>query len=100
MIKHIVMWRLKERALDNDRETNAHQLKERLEALRGKVPGMLSLEVGLDLSGDPDAAHVVLYSEFEDQDALERYQRHPDHEAVKPFVKEIRSERRVVDYAI
>jgi hypothetical protein len=100
MIKHIVMWKLKEHAAGNDRATNARLLQERLEALEGKIPGLLKIEVGLDITGAEEAADVVLYSELADWQALEDYQKHPLHQAVVPFVGEIRSERRVVDYEV
>ena len=47
MIKHIVVWRLREAAHGNDRATNARLIREKLEALRGQIPGLLKLEVGL-----------------------------------------------------
>lgn len=98
MIKHIVMWRLKDFAHSNDKETNARLVKKKLEALNGKIPGLIKLEVGIDFVGGGDSADVVLYSEFESREALEAYQSHPAHKAVVPFVGEARIERRVVDY--
>lgn len=95
MIKHIVMWRLRD---DLDKPAAARRLKEKLEGLRGRIPGMHTIEVGIDFSKSADSADVVLYSEFESREALAHYQSHPEHEAVKPYVLEVRSERRVVDY--
>lgn len=100
MLKHIVFWRLHDHALGHDRATNARLIKEKLEALRGRIPGLLAIEVGLDVSGAADAADVVLYSEFVDRAALAAYQAHPEHEALKPFVAAVRAERRVVDYEV
>lgn len=98
MIKHIVMWRLKESANGNTRSENALLIKEKLEALNGKIPGLIKLEVGLDILKTDSSSDIVLYSEFESQDALNGYQEHPLHKALMPFVQEARSERRVVDY--
>ena len=100
MVKHIVLWRLKEQAQGNDRKKNALLVKQKLESMRGKIPGLLKIEVGFDFSATPDSSDVVLYSEFESKEALEVYQSHPVHEAVKPFVKEVRTDRRVVDYEV
>jgi hypothetical protein len=100
MIKHIVMWRLKERADGRDKRANALVIKERLESMRGKIPGMLSVEVGLDFSASGDSSDVVLYAKFESKKALEGYQAHPEHVAFKDFIKDVRFERRVVDYEI
>lgn len=98
MIKHIVMWRLKEFAHGNGKATNAQLIKDMLEALNGKIPGMLKLEVGIDYAKTESSGDIALYSEFVSREALDAYQLHPAHKAVMPFIAEARSERRVVDY--
>jgi len=100
MIKHIVVWKLKESAHGNSRDVNARLIKEKLEALNGKIEGLLKLEVGIDFSKSEHSCDVVLYSEFKSKESLNYYQDHPDHKAVMPFITEARSERRVVDYEI
>ena len=100
MIKHVVMWKLKAEAEGNDKNTNAQLMKEKLEALKGLVPGMLTLEVGLDLGIDASAYDVILYMEFEDQLALQAYQAHPEHKAVFPFIGAVRESRVAVDYEL
>jgi plasmid stability protein len=98
MVKHIVMWRLRDAAHGKSAEINARLIKEKLEALSGRISGLVAIEVGLDFSRTDSSAAVVLYSEFVDKAALETYQRHPEHEALKPFIGGATSERRVVDY--
>ncbi|HWR01682.1 MAG TPA: Dabb family protein [Chlorobaculum sp.] len=98
MVKHIVMWRLRDTAHGNDSGLNARLIKEKLEALAGRIDGMISIEVGIDFSRSDSSADVVLYSEFVDKAALEGYQRHPEHEALKPFIGAATSERKLVDY--
>jgi hypothetical protein len=100
VVKHIVVWRLKPEAHGRTAAQNAVSIKEKLEALRGRIPGMLRLEVGLDFSREETSSDVVLYSEFESRAALDGYQVHPEHEAVKGFILEARSERRLVDYEL
>jgi hypothetical protein len=100
MIKHIVFWRLNENAYGNDKQTNARILKEKLLAMRGKVDGLLKVEVGFDFSNEKDSCDVVLYSKFENKEALHQYQIHPDHEAIKKWLSEVRYERRVIDCEI
>jgi len=100
MIKHIVFWRLNENAHGNDKQTNAHILKEKLLSMKGKVDGLLKIEVGFDFSNEKDSCDVVLYSEFESKEALHQYQIHPDHQEIKKWINEVRYERRVVDYEI
>ncbi|KPV41925.1 stress responsive protein [Thiohalorhabdus denitrificans] len=100
MVKHIVMWRLKDQAQGNSRSANAELVKEKLEALEGRIPGLLKVEVGLDFSATESSADVVLYTELESREALEAYQVHPEHEAVKAFIGEVTAERWVVDYEV
>lgn len=98
MIKHIVIWKLKDSAHGNDRITNARLTKEKLESLRGQIPGLLAIEVGIDFSATGNSGDAVLYSEFDNRASLASYQTHPLHQAIVPFVAEAASERRVVDY--
>ena len=98
MIKHIVFWRLNESAYGNDKQTNAQIIKEKLLAMKGRVAGLLTIEVGFDFSNETDSCDVVLYSEFDNKEALRQYQNHPNHIAIKKWLSEVRYERRVVDY--
>lgn len=108
MIKHIVLWKLKEEADGRDKKGNALEMKARLESLKGKVPSILELELGLQMepspyvktSGDkPEAAYdVALYSLFKDKAGLAEYQKHPEHLKVVEFVKKVVADRKVVDY--
>lgn len=98
MIKHVVMWKLKEVAEGADRATNARRMKELLESCRGIVPGMGRLEVGIAEDGLEATCDVVLYSEFESKAALDAYQEHPTHQAAKPFIGAVREWRQCLDY--
>lgn len=98
MIKHIVIWKLKDTAEGQDKWTNARTLKQKLEALKGQIPGLIRLEVGIDFSRTESSGDVVLYSEFKSRQALNTYQDYPEHEVIKAFVTGISEERRTVDY--
>jgi quinol monooxygenase YgiN len=100
MIKHIVFWRLKDEVEGRSRADVMAEMKQRFEAMRGVVPGLRALEVGLDLNAGADAAHIALYTEFDSREALDAYQDSPEHMAVVPFVRAARTERRVVDYEV
>jgi len=100
MIKHIVFWRLNESVYGNDKLTNAQIIRDKLLAMQGIVNGLIKIEVGFDFSNEKDSCDVVLYAEFENKEALHQYQIHPDHEAIKKWLGEVRYERRVVDYEI
>ncbi|MEZ5335158.1 MAG: Dabb family protein [Methanolobus sp.] len=73
MLKHIVMWKLKESAEGNTKDENAKLMKQKLEALKGVVPEIDFIEVGINAVPSPAAYDVVLYSEFKDEDALKTY---------------------------
>jgi hypothetical protein len=100
MVKHIVFWRLKESAEGRDKAANARLVKQRLEALAGRIPGLLRIEVGLDFLRGDTSSDLVLYSELTNRKALDDYQAHPEHQAVIPLIRELTSERRSVDYEV
>lgn len=97
MIRHIVFWNLKE---ENKAET-ALKIKQDLEALKGKIPGLLHIEVGINSPDAPqDNWDVVLNSDFENIDALNAYQVHPLHKEAAVFIGSVRTARACVDYEI
>lgn len=101
MVKHIVMWKLKDFAEGASREENARKLKAKLEALEGTIPELQKAEVGINFDASPAAYDVVLYSEFADRDALRAYQRHPEHQRlISEFLDKVRIDKKVVDYEV
>ena len=92
MTKHIVMWKIA------DKEKNAPVIKKGLEGLKGKIEGLVDIEVGVNTNSSDAAFDVVLYSVFTTQDALDGYQQNPLHLEVAGFVRSVALERRVVDY--
>jgi len=100
MIKHIVMWRLKDYAAGAAKEENALKLKDSLESLTDKIGSLKAVEVGINFNPSPAAFDVVLYSEFDDEEGLQAYQNHPEHLKIVDFVGEIRVDRAVVDYVV
>ena len=100
-IKHIVIWQLHEHAEGADRAANRERVKAQLLTCANLVPGMLRYEVATanDASAGLEATcDVVLYSEFRDTAALEAYQNHPGHLAIKDFVAAVRKHRYCMDY--
>ncbi len=100
MIRHIVMWTLKEEAEGAAAAENAAVMKEKLEALNGRIQGLRHLEVSFDIVEAEPECHVVLCSEHDDEDALQFYQIHPEHQACVAFIKKIAATRKVLDYAV
>jgi len=100
MVKHVVFWRLKPEAHGHTAAQNAQLIKEKLEALVGVIPGLLSVEVGFDLARFEQASDVALYATFDSREALAAYDVHPAHKAVVPFITDARAERWAVDYDV
>ncbi|MEI7783446.1 MAG: Dabb family protein [Betaproteobacteria bacterium] len=99
MIKHIVMWNLRGDT-DQAKARAIELLKRSFESLRGRIPGLLHLEIGVDSSRIDYACDVVLYSEFESQAALDAYALHPEHLRVKQELADLRIARHQVDYRV
>ncbi len=100
MIRHIVMWKFKDEAQGASKTENLLKAKALLEACAGIVPGMLTLEVAMAQPGLEATYDLVLNSAFADHAALDAYQNHPQHVALKPFLGDVRLERQCMDYEI
>lgn len=100
MLKHIVMFKLKERAEGSDRPTNIKALQEKLEALPAQIKEIKFFEVGINSIETGVAYDMVLVSEFESKEALFSYQKHPEHVLVANFVGKVCESRSVVDYVL
>jgi len=98
-IRHIVMWRVAG-ATAAERNANCITIRDAFEGLRGRIPGLDELEVGIDMSRIDYACDVVLYTRFRDAQSLEDYATHPEHQRVKQALGSIRTERYQVDYQI
>jgi hypothetical protein len=92
------MWRLRDEAKDVRLRDISEQLQRNAEALRRAVPGLLRLTLAINETTAPDAADVLLYSEFESWNALRGYEAHALHVELRALLGPLRTERRVVDY--
>ncbi len=91
MVKHVILWQLKDELSLEEKKDVKKGIKEGLEGLAGKIPGLLEIKVQIDglASSNVD---VMLDSSFTDEEALKGYAVHPDHVAVadgkvRPFTK-------------
>ena len=96
-VKHIVMWNLLASA-DGEKADAVEAVRSRFEALKGVIPGLLHIEIGVDFSRVSYACDVVLYSEFESTEALEAYASHPAHLKIRDELEGVRIARYQVDY--
>jgi hypothetical protein len=99
MLKHIVMWTLRGDSAE-DRALAARFVKQQFEGLRGLIPGLQFLEVGVDSSRVDYAFDVVLYCEFDCQQSLDNYASHPEHLRVRNELGDLRTARHQVDYEV
>jgi heme-degrading monooxygenase HmoA len=97
MIKHIVMWNLKGDTTE-EKAYAVNRVKTAFEGLVGKIPGLLHMEVGVDVSRVDYACDVVLYSEFDSEESLSAYAVHAEHLRVKADLGDMRIARYQVDY--
>ncbi len=96
MVTHIVMWNLKDEAEGGTKEQNAAIMKERLEALVGRIPGLVSLQVGKNVM--PGGYDLCLLGRYQDLDALKTYRDHPFHKEVQQFVHKVITDRVSCDF--
>lgn len=81
MVKHMIIWTLKEELVGAEKQAVKEGIKAGLEGLAGKIPGLVDIRVeinGLETSN----ADVMLDSTFESMEALKGYAVHPEHVAV------------------
>ena len=100
MLKHIVLFKLKEHAEGAGKAENARRVKETLESLAKKIPQVRHLEVGINIIPSDAAYDVALITEFADEKDLSLYIHHPEHVNVAEFVGKVREGRAVVDYIV
>lgn len=97
MVHHIVLWNLKEELSGKEKEEAAKTIKEKLEAVKNEVEGVISLEVVINelSSSNKD---IGLISAFDSVEALNNYQTHPAHVAAASYVKSVTCGRACLDY--
>lgn len=93
MIRHIVMWKFRE-----GEQENMLLFRERLLALKGQIPEIRSMEVGINVNPSERSYDAVLVADFDSLEALEAYSVNPLHQAVSDFCKTIRTGSVSVDY--
>ena len=94
------MWKLKKFAEGGSKDENALLIKSKLEGLRKKIKQIKKLEVGFNLNPSSTAYDIVLYSEFDTMEDLNKYKTHPEHKRVGDFVSKVRLERKAIDYEV
>ena len=100
MIKHVVMWKLKEHAEGADKLQNALKMISQLENLKDHIPEIVQMEAGRNMNPSAASFDVAMYSSFVTKEDLETYQTHSEHTKVVAFISKVEENRVVVDYEI
>ena len=100
MVKHIVMWQLKEEAEGNSKSENASLVKKKLHELKSIIKEINSLEVGENFNTSEAAFDVVLITTHQNREALKNYMVHPEHQKVAGFIRSVVEDRKVVDFEV
>lgn len=100
MVKHIILWKLKEEFSEEEKKQIKAGIKEGLEGLAGQIPGMTEIKVRIDCLPS-STVDVMLDSTFENAEALKAYSTHPKHVAVADSkVRPYTAVRSCMDYEI
>ena len=93
MIKHIVMFKLKEKTPEA-----LASLSSALNGMKGKIEALKFLEVGIDFKESERSFDLVLTTHFDDRTGLETYAGHEVHQPVIQLARSLCSQTVVVDY--
>ena len=94
MLTHIVIWKYKSDAGEEERREHVAMLR-RLPAI---IPEVQSFAVGFDVLKLPRSYHTGLVATFKDRAGLEAYTVHPDHVAVADFGRNVSEHVASVDF--
>lgn len=97
MVKHIVLFKLKEEVPADEKQKVMYAFKQAIEALPAKIPFIRKVEVGLNMNPG-ETWHIALYSEFDTLDDVKAYSTHPDHVAAAGLLAKVKEGRACVDY--
>jgi len=101
MIRHVVMWELKDKAEGSSKEKNAKKMKLILEGLKINIDEIKNVEVGININDEDDSGDawdVVLISDFETELDYTMYTRNAHYKKAIKFINAVIEERRFVDY--
>lgn len=93
MFTHIVFFRMKDRT-----DGTAQKVREALLSLKGKVPQIRDIEVGLDVVHSERSYDLVLIARFDSREDMEAYQVHPEHQKVVEYIRSVTAGSVAVDY--
>ena len=100
MVKHVLLWQLSDALSDEEKLGIKTAVKEGLEKLPGKVPGLVDVKVSIDPL-ETSNADIYLDATLTDVSAIDIYQQNPDHLKVKDILTEaVVKTRLCMDYEV
>ena len=101
MVKHIILWTLNPELSEEEKKSVKAGIKEGLEGLMGKVPGLIDVKVNIDGRLDSSNCDVMLDSTLENEAALKAYATHPAHvEVADTKVRPYTVQRTCLDFEV
>lgn len=101
MVKHIILWTLNPELTEEEMQTVKAGIKEGLEGLVGKVPGLINVKVQISGRLNSSTADLMLDCTLENEEALKGYAQHPEHLAVaNTKVRPFTVQRSCLDYEL
>lgn len=101
MVKHIILWTLKDTLSEEEKISVKASIKEGLESLKGVVPGLIDIKVQIDGRLASSNADLMLDCTLESEEALKGYAVHPAHVAVANIrVRPFTAVRSCLDFTI
>ncbi|MBR4816932.1 MAG: Dabb family protein [Lachnospiraceae bacterium] len=100
MVKHVILWKLKEEYSDAEKSSIKEGIKQGLEGLKGKIDGLIDIKVNIEPLPSSNC-DLMLDSSFTDAAALNGYSVHPAHvEVANTKVRPYTSSRVCMDYEV
>lgn len=91
MISHIVLFKLIERS-------NAQKAMDVLLGMKGKIPQLRHLEIGVDVLHSERSYDLALLTKFDSMEEMKTYQAHPVHVDILKYMTSVRESSVTVDY--
>lgn len=99
MVKHIVIFKLREDISCEKKQDVMNRFKEAIESLPSKISCIRKIEVGFNVNPS-ETWDIALYSEFDSLDDVKAYAVHPDHIAAGKIIADAKESRACVDYEL
>jgi hypothetical protein len=98
MIRHIVMFKLREYPGVEEKMKACEAVRSELIAMKKKIPVIQEFEVGINFTISDSAYDLAINSTFSSKEDLKAYQVHPDHQAFIRFNKDYSVRKVILDY--